>query len=166
MTQHWYVYGAHPATPATGHARVPAAWETDGGPPGAPVHAERPLVTAPDPHADTGAPYTREYYRFARRGFHIDYFDAAEPTAPSPRRRAPRLMAAAAGRRTHHLQAVVRHGGVNRFTVAQDVVGAGARFGADRHPTGLDGALRREVMRLIRTSEGQPGGSYRLDPPT
>ncbi len=166
MTQHGDVSGAHPATPATGHARVPDAWETAGGPSGAPVHEERAMGTAPDPHADTVAPYTREYYRFARRGFHIDYFDGAEPAEPPTRRRAARPMSAEAGRRTHHLQAVVRHGGGKRFTVAQDVVDAGERFWADRHSTGLDGALRREVVRLIRTSEGKPGGSYRLDPQT
>ena len=130
---------------------------------GAPVPGERPLVTTPDPHSDTVEPYTREYYRFSRRGFHIDYFDAAEPP---PQRRLPLLMSAEVGRSIHHLQAVVRQGGVTQFTVAQDVVGPGARFWAEPTTKGLDGALRREVVRLIRTSEGRPGGSYRLDPQT
>lgn len=112
----------------------------------------------------TGVPYTRESYRFARRGVHIDYFDDAEPGAPPTRRREPLRRAAAAGRTTHHLHAVVHYGGGHRFTVAQDVVGPGGRFWADRHATGLDGALRREVVRLVKTSEGRPGGVYRLAP--
>ena len=104
----------------------------------------------------TAAPYARESYRFARRGFHIEYFDDGVLTAPP--------MAPTAGSITHQLRAVVREGGRTRFTVTQAVVGPGGRGEADPKTQGLDRALRLEVVRLIRTSEGRPGGCYRLDP--
>jgi hypothetical protein len=114
----------------------------------------------------TGEPYSREYYRFARRGIHIDYFDVAAPDEPATRRApSPGPAAAGAGRITHHLQAVVRRGDGNQFTVAQDVLGPAGRFWTDQNTRGLDDALRREVLRLVRTSEGKPGGVYRLASP-
>jgi hypothetical protein len=113
----------------------------------------------------TGEPYSREYYRFARRGFHIEYFDGAAPDEPATRRATlPKSTAAETDRITHHLEAVVRQGEGNRFTVAQDVLGPAGRFWTDQNTRGLDDALRREVMRLVRTSEGKPGGVYRLAP--